>query len=126
MRMIYGKIELFFYKIRHSNSFTDVTAARCKSEGILEQGRFAKFLATRYNGAVFSECESVSRLQETYLKGRLGKQQLEDLNLHLMQCAGCATRIASVEEMLNILFCLQQPVAPDPELRASLLRKIKE
>lgn len=128
MRLLYTAIKIFFYKIRLTNSSTKGTASSCKTEGLVEQGRFVKFMDNRYTRvkAEFTKCNSVSRLQETYLQGRLAKQELTDLNLHLMECAACSTKIASIEELLNILFYLQQPVAPDPQLRTSLLHKIKQ
>lgn len=58
--------------------------------------------------------------------GRLEKQQLAWLNLHLKECSVCFKKAASIEELLSILFSSLQPVAPDPELRVYILRKIRE
>lgn len=125
MKVLSNRLKSLFYKIKSGNSFNDVTASKSKAGGLPGPGRFVEPLAARFTGEVCNKCENVTSLQETYLKGRLGKQQLALLNFHLRECAACSKKRAAVEELLSILFYTLQPVAPDPRVRASLLDSVK-
>ncbi len=69
-------------------------------------------------------CRRVQEIEQNYLSGELGVEDMRQIEQHLKSCRACAERLEGYQELLGRMFGSLEPVAPPAYLRQNLLAEL--